>query len=153
MVSHSAAAVDFAEVSSARVAAVAAFGAVVVWGVKALVIWNAGGLDESRLESPLFGLGLVLIVLAYAALGLAVTAGRDPWLRVTGLIAGIVIGTALLLLIEEIVSSLVPDSAGWVQEEAGLWVGSVLTAGLALWCLASNGQPAREARRRRLSAP
>jgi hypothetical protein len=113
-------------------------GAVVAWGVKALAIWNAGGLDKSRLESPLFAVGLILIVLAYAALGLAFTAGRELWLRVTGLIVGIVVGTGLFLLVEEVVGTLVPDSAGWVQEEAGLWVGSALTAALVLGWLASG---------------
>lgn len=127
-------------VSSARVAAVASIGAVVAWGVKALAIWSAGGLDKSRLESPLFALGLILIVLAYAAFGLAVTAGRDLWLRVVGLIAGIVVGTGLFLPVEGVVGALVPDSAGWVQEEAGLWVGSVLTVALVLAWFASRAR-------------
>ena len=35
-------------------------GAVVAWGVKALVIGLAGGLDKSPLEGPLFILGLAL---------------------------------------------------------------------------------------------
>jgi hypothetical protein len=110
----------------------------VAWGLKAGAIWNADGLDKSRLESPLFALGLILIVLAYAALGFAVTAGRELWLRIAGLIASTAVGTALFLLVEVVVRSLVPDSAGWVQEEAGLWVGSALTAALVLGWLASR---------------
>jgi hypothetical protein len=125
-------------VNSARVAGAAAIGAVVAWGVKALAIWNAGGLDKSRFESPLFVLGLILITLAYAALGLAVTARRSLWLRIVGPVAGIVIGTGLVLVVEDVISGLVPDSAGWVQEEAGLWVGSALTAALALGWLVSR---------------
>jgi hypothetical protein len=79
-----------------------------------------------------------LIVLAYAAFALAVTAGGGLWLRVAGLVAVIVVGTGLFLLVEEVVGALVPDSAGWVQEEAGLWVGSVLTVALVLAWVASR---------------
>jgi hypothetical protein len=125
--------------SAASVAAVFALGAVVAWGLKALAIWNAGGLDRSALEPPLFVLGLILVALTYLALGAAFTAGRALWLRVVGAIVAAVVGTALLLLVEDVVSNLVPDSAGWAKEEAGLWIGSALTAALA-W-FAWRGRP------------
>ena len=129
-------------VSAASVAVASAIGAAVAWGMKALAIWNAGGLDKSALESPLFALGLILVVLAYSALGAAVTAGRELWLRVVGLIVAVIVGTGLFLLVEEVVGNLVPDSAGWVQEEAGLWVGSVLTAALAIAWFVWRGRSA-----------
>ena len=119
----------------------AAIGAMLAWGVKALVIWSAGGLGKSSLEGPLFLLGLALAVLACAAFGLAVTAGRAPWLRAVGLVAGAVGGTVLLLAIEDLVGGLVPDSAGWVSEEAGLWVGSAVIAAIVFCGLAWRELP------------
>ena len=44
--------------------------AALAWALKALVIWNAGGLDESSLEAPLFVLGLVAILISAAALAI-----------------------------------------------------------------------------------
>ena len=117
---------------AARVAVFAAFATVLIWGVKALAIWNAGGLDESSLESPLFALGLVAIALAFAALGVAATRGRPNWIRVAAAVAALVVGLALLLLVEALVRGLVPASAGWVEEEAGLWVAALLTSALAV---------------------
>src|SRR5687767_7755669 len=102
-----------------------AIATVVIWGLKALAIWIAGGLDESPLESPLFALGLVATAVTLVALGLALTSGRPLWQRVVAGILSLVIGTFLFTLVEDSVSGAVPDSAGWVQEEAGLWA----------WCL------------------
>ena len=127
-------------VTAAGVAATAAIGAAVAWSLKALAIWNAGGLDKSALESPLFALGLVLVVVAFAALGVAFTVGRVGWLRAVGLIVSVIAGTALILVVQAIVGNLVPDSAGWVQEEAGLWVGSALTVALALAWFIRHGR-------------
>ena len=110
----------------------AAIGAVAAWVLKAIAIAVAGGLDQSPLEGPLFFLGLVLICVAFVAAGLAAAAGRDTGMRVLGGVGGLVGGLLLFILVESAVGAAVPDSAGWVKEEAGLWVASVLTAGFML---------------------
>lgn len=118
--------------SAQRVATFAAIGAVAAWAAKAVAIAIAGGLDLSPAEGPLFLLGLALIVLAFGAAGLAAAAGRGPVLRALGALGGIAVGLIGFLLVEAAVGALVPSSAGWVQEEAGLWVASLLFAGAML---------------------
>jgi hypothetical protein len=51
------------------------------------------------------------------------------------------------LLVESGVGALAPDSAGWVKEVVGLWVGSLLTAAaLLVWFRRSHtGPPSRRA--------
>lgn len=88
-----------------RVAIGGALGAVITWGLMALAIWIAGGLDKSPLEGPLFFLGLRSIIVTFIALGMV-----------------------LFIVIEGLVGALVPASAGWVQEEAGLWTGSLVVS-------------------------
>lgn len=120
--------------SASRLAAVAAVAALVLWLLKALAIWNAGGLDESSLESPLFVAGLLAIVVALAAFGAAVTEGRPLAVRAAAAAAGVVAGAALSILLQNvIVKSLLPESTGWVEEEAGLWVSAALVAAVVLW--------------------
>ena len=106
----------------------AAVGCVVVWALKAIAIAVAGGLDKSPAESPLFMLGFILFVIAWVAFGVALTAGRGTAIQVAGAVGGLIVGGLLFVLVEDPVGRLVPDSAGWVKEEAGLWVISVLTA-------------------------
>lgn len=115
-----------------RLAAFAAAGAVVAWVLKAIVIAAAGGLDQSALESPLFILGLLLISIAFAAGGFAAAEGRGTAMRAVGVVGGVVVGLLLFILVETAVGAVVPDSAGWVKEEAGLWVASVVTAAIML---------------------
>ena len=111
------------------VAASAAIGAVVAWGAKAGAIAAAGGLDRSALEGPLFLAGLLLLVLAFIAAGVSV-AGGGPVRRALGGAVAAVVGMVLFLAVETGISALLPESAGWVQEEAGLWVVGLLTAAL-----------------------
>lgn len=59
-------------------------GAVAAWALKATAIAVAGGLDQSPFEGPLFGLGLILLLTAFAATGLAITTGRRTGMRVLG---------------------------------------------------------------------
>ena len=123
-----------------RLAAVAAVAAVVLWLVKALAIWNAGGLDESSLESPLFVAGLLALVVAAAAFGAALTERRPLAVRAAAAAAGVVAGTALTVLIQNaIVKPLLPESTGWVEEEAGLWVSAALVAAVVIWWNARRG--------------
>jgi hypothetical protein len=102
--------------------------------MKALAIWNAGGLDESSLESPLFAGGLLALVVATAAFGAAVTEGRPFVVRAAAAAAGVVAGAALTILVQNaVVKPLLPESTGWVEEEAGLWVAAALVAAVVLW--------------------
>ena len=119
----------------------AAIAAAVFWGVKALVIWAAGGLDESSLESPLFGLGLVAIVIAYAALGLAVVRGRAVLVKVAAVLAAAAVGVAVALACDAIADAVLPSSTGWVEEEAGLWLSAAVTVA-AVWWLRMRERPA-----------
>jgi len=106
-------------------------GAVVVWGVKALVIGLAGGLDKSPLESPLFIIGLVLYVLGVIAIGLAVTVGRSVPVRVVGVVVAFGLGILATLALDAIVGSMAPaNDPHWVWSEVQLWIVSVVTAGV-----------------------
>lgn len=118
--------------SPRRVAALAAVGAVIAWGLKATAIAVAGGLDRSPFEGPLFFLGLILLLVAFVAAGLALAAGRGTVMKVLGALGGLLVGLVVFLFIEEAVGAMVPESAGWVKEEAGLWVASGLTAAAML---------------------
>jgi hypothetical protein len=115
-------------------------GAVVAWGVKAVVIGLAGGLEKSSLESPLFFVGLVLYVLGVAAIGLAVTAGRSIALRILGVIAAVTMGVLATLALDAIVAGMAPTDPHWVWEEAQLWIVSGLTA-LAWFALRNRAAP------------
>ena len=135
---------QFGLVTSRRVAAVAAVSALLLWLLKALAIWSAGGLDESALESPLFVAGLLALVVAAAAFGAALTEGRPLAVRVGAAAAGVVLGAALSILVQEgIVKPLLPASTGWVEEEAGLWVSAALVVVVVLWWNARRGNDAR----------
>ena len=102
--------------------------------MKALAIWNASGLEESSLESPLFVAGLLALVVAAAAFGAALMEGGRLAVRAAAAVAGVVAGTALTILIQNaLVKPLLPDSTGWVEEEAGLWVSAALVAAVVLW--------------------
>lgn len=120
--------------TASRLAVVAAIVSVVAWGLKAVAIGVAGGLDESPLESPLFVLGLVAIVVAFASLGVAVARERPLAFKVIGGVVGVLIGFGLSMLASVVAAAVIPDSAGWVQAEAGLWFSALLALGVtASW--------------------
>ncbi|CAN5758363.1 hypothetical protein BH20ACT6_BH20ACT6_12050 [soil metagenome] len=123
-----------------RLAAVAAIVAVVLWAAKALAIALAGGLDESPLEGPLFVIGFLAILTAFATAGVAAVGDRSVGFKVVGAVLGLVGGFVLFLLVETGVGALVPSSAGWVKEEAGLWVASLLTAAVLMAWSARRGK-------------
>lgn len=55
-------------------------------------------------------------------------------MRAAAAAAGVVAGAALTILIQNgIAKPLLPDSTGWVEEEAGLWVSAALVAAVVLW--------------------
>lgn len=126
---------DRASATASRIAVYAAVAACVAWGLKALVIWNAGGLDESRFEGPLFGLGLLSIVVAFVALGVSLAPRSGLGWKVLAGAGGVAAGVFLALLVENVVGGAMPDSAGWVREEAGLWVAGALALALTVFRL------------------
>jgi hypothetical protein len=115
-----------------RVSAAAAVAAALLWAAKAIAIWIAGGLDESPLESPLFVLGLLAIVTAYIALGVAAARSRSTLVATLAGVGGLVVGVAVALVADALAGAVLPDSAGWVQEEAGLWLAAGLTVIVAV---------------------
>ena len=115
-----------------RVARTAAIAAVVIWTAKALAIWAAGGLDESPLESPLFVLGLVAFLVASAALGIVVVGAMASWLRAVVAVGCVVVALLVISLFDTLSGAVLPDSTGWVQEEAGLWVAALLLLAVVL---------------------
>jgi hypothetical protein len=131
-------------VTASRLALLAAITSAVAWGLKAVAIGVAGGLDKSPLESPLFVLGLVAILVAFASLGVAVARERPLALKIVGGVVGVLIGFGLSMLASVVAAALVPDSAGWVQEEAGLWFSALIAVGAAAAWQNSRG-PARAA--------
>jgi len=118
--------------SAGRIALVAAVATAVFWGAKAVAIWSAGGLDQSALEGPLFVLGLISLVVAFAALGAHLARARPLWQRVVAAILVVLIGGVIFLFVEDASGSLVGEAAGWVQEEIGLWVAALLTLVLTI---------------------
>lgn len=126
-----------------RVAALAAVGAVTAWALKAAAIAAAGGLDQSPLEGPLFVIGFVLIMTAFGTAGWALATTRSVALRVLAAIVGLVVGFVAFIALETAVGAVVPDSAGWVKEEAGLWVVSAVNAAIMLtWWRSTARSPA-----------
>lgn len=101
--------------------------AVVAWGLKTIAIAVAGGLDRSVLEGPLYLVGLLAIVVAFAAIGVSAARGRSLTLRVFAGVLGVVVGLVFSWAVEAAVGAVSPQSAGWVWEEAALWIISLLT--------------------------
>jgi hypothetical protein len=119
--------------TSAKIALVLATATVVAWGVKALVIWQAGGLDKSDFEGPLFLLGFLLCVASWVAIGVASTAGRPTWLRAVGGVLGVVAALVVVQVFDALSGAIISNS-GWVHEEAGLWTAAIVTF-LVAWLL------------------
>lgn len=119
--------------SASRLAVAASIVSLVAWALKAVTIGMAGGLDRSPLEGPLFLVGLVAILVALAALGVSVAGDRSVGMKVLGGVVGVVLGFPLSMVASMLAEAVVPDSAGWVQAEAGLWASAVLAVVLTLW--------------------
>jgi hypothetical protein len=126
--------------SAARVATVATIGAVLVWGLKALVIGLAGGLDKSPAEGPLFFLGMIVFLVGVVSIGLALTEGRGLAVRVLGVVVTIVVLFAVWLAVDTVIAAMAPeDDPHWVWAELQLWVIAVVTAlGWYLWRLRAS---------------
>ena len=116
--------------TASRIAWYAAIATAVVWAMKALAIWEAGGLGQTSLEDAGWAVGTLLFVVAWAALGVTFAARRPIWLRIVASIAGVGLGFVLFMALDSAADAL-PDSIGWVQEEAGLWAVALVTLALA----------------------
>ena len=116
--------------TAARIAWYAAIATAVVWSLKALAIWEAGGLGKTSLEDVGWTVGTLLFLVAWAALGVTFAAGRPIWLRVLAAGAGVVLGFVLFALLDS-AADVLPDSTGWVHEEAGLWAVALVTLAVA----------------------
>jgi succinate-acetate transporter protein len=125
-------------VTANRVAATAAVCAAASWAVKAIAIWIAGGLNKTPLEDILFWLGFMAMVVAFVALGVAAARGRSVLVKVVAGVVGLVVGVVALVAVEDGVGAVVPESAGWVAEEVGLWIAAAATTAIALLWLRSR---------------
>lgn len=125
--------------TASRLSVLAAAASVVAWGLKAVAIGVAGGLDQSPLEGPLYLLGLVSIVVAFAALGVAVAGDRAVIVKIIGAVVGVLVGFALSMLASVAATAIIPDSAGWVQAEAGLWFSALLALGVTVYWRSRRG--------------
>jgi hypothetical protein len=120
--------------TSTRISLLASSAAVVLWGLKGVAIGAAGGLGRSPAEGPFFLTGLVAMVVAASALGLAVTTGRHRALRVAAAVLGPFLGAALAGLVDAGIRVFLPltDDRPWVWNELNLWVLAVVGLALAL---------------------
>ena len=59
--------------------------------------------------------------------------------QVVGGMVGVVIGVGLSMLASVVAAAVIPDSAGWVQAEAGLWCSALLALGVTAYWHTSRG--------------
>ena len=118
--------------TAARIAWYAAVATAIVWSLKALAIWEAGGLNKTDLEDMGWATGVLLFLFTWAVLGYALAAGRAIWLRAGAAVVGVVVGLVVVLVLDG-AADVLPDSAGWVKEEAGLWAAALVTLALTWW--------------------
>jgi hypothetical protein len=121
----------------ARVVRVSAWLALALWLAKAVAIWAAGGLDRSALEAPLFFAGLLAYAVGAFTLGLLLLGDRSTFLRVGAAVLTLVAALLLISIFQALLRALLPESAGWVTEEAGLWASAVILVVATEWRLAS----------------
>jgi hypothetical protein len=126
----------------ARIARLLALLALALWLVKAVAIWAAGGLDQSALEGPLFLAGLIAYAAGAFALGFALLGDRSLFLRVGAAVLTLVAALLLISILQAVLRALLPESAGWVTEEAGLWACAAILVAVTQWRLAAP--PRRE---------
>jgi hypothetical protein len=120
-----------------RVARVSAWLALALWLAKAVSIWAAGGLDRSALEAPLFFGGLLAYAAGAATLGYLLLGDRSTFMRVGAAVLTLVAALLLISILQAVLRALLPESAGWVTEEAGLWASAAILVAATEWRLAS----------------
>lgn len=107
-----------------RITVIAALTAVSAWAAKALAIGLAGGLGESPLETPLFALGAMGLVVAMTNLGWTLASGRPIAVRALASVGALVAGIACSMAVLAGVAAFV-SSDHWVWSELNLWVTAV----------------------------
>lgn len=107
-----------------RITVIASITAVSAWAAKALAIGLAGGLGESPLETPLFALGALALLVAVTSLGWTLASGRPVAVRVLASVGALIAGAACSLTVLALVSAFV-SSDHWVWGELNLWVTAV----------------------------
>ncbi len=119
---------------SRHIALVAAVAAASTWTAKAVAIGIAGGLGKSALEGPFFFAGLVFFVVAVVALGVAVTARANIWLRLAAGVCAFVVGIAATLVVDATVAALASSAPDrhWVWAELNLWVVALVALAVAV---------------------
>lgn len=131
---------------SVKTARALAAATLIAWTVKSLVIWQAGGLDKSDFEGPLFILGFLLLLATWTAIGFAASRGRAVWMRLLAAIVGFVIGVVLMQALDALSGAVVPNWDGWFQEEAGLLATALITVLVAFgWLGRRATTPAADA--------
>lgn len=120
--------------NSRNIAFGAALAAAAAWTAKGIAIGVAGGLDKSPFEAPLFFAGLLLLVVALVALGVAVTPGARTGVRVAAGLGTFVVGLAFTLTIDGLVGAFHAPGVErhWVWTEFNLWVAAVVVVGVTL---------------------
>ena len=118
---------------SRHIALVAAIAAASTWTAKAVAIGIAGGLGKSALEGPLFFAGLIFFVVSVVALGVAVTARTNIWLRLAAGVCAFVVGIAATLVVDATVAALASSAQDrhWVWAELNLWVVALVALAVA----------------------
>jgi hypothetical protein len=125
--------------TASRFAWYAALATAIVWTLKALAIWEAGGLGKTSLEDVGWAVGTLMLLVSWAALGFAFAAGQGIWLRIVAAVIGVVLGFALFMALDSS-ADVLPQSAGWVREEAGLWAVALVTLAAAWWQRHRSGE-------------
>jgi hypothetical protein len=125
-----------------RSAYVAALATVALWTAKAIAIAVAGGLGKSPLESPLFLLGLLALVVATVLTGAAFFAHRSFGWRILGAVMAIVVVSVVGTLASVVVAALQPAHPQWYWGEINLWVIMFLVLGGALFVRSREEAPA-----------
>ena len=89
-------------------------------------------MGKTSLEDAGWAVGTLAFLVTWAALGFAFAAGRAVWLRVIAAAGGVVLGFVLFSALDA-AADLLPESTGWVHEEAGLWAVALVTLAVAWW--------------------
>lgn len=104
----------------------------VLWIGDDLVIARRGHPSGGWLDTVLFLGGAIAMIVALAALGASLFAGRDRPRRVAGALGAVLGGVLLTLLVQGLVVTFQPSHPGWAWGEINLWVLMTVSA-LIIW--------------------
>jgi hypothetical protein len=119
-------------VSAVRVVFVAGLVGSIAWLVKVALIWGNGGTNtDEGLVAVCYLIGFVGLVVACAAGGAWLTAGRPTWLRAVASIGGVVAFFVMFNLLDLLLSPLT-SGGHWFQDEVEILVAATITLALAI---------------------